>query len=160
MRRMDERFSAARGESTGSTFPSIGCRKAPHTPMKRQNKRTRAGWMSDFQQRVGNRQVPHSLHSDAEKPPYPHYYDKNRIVRKENACGGPHGERICGFRQAVRQPAARGGRHSMSEYAPSDRLTASIACKDFSFRVPLIWMCPPQERAFALWQADFRRRVW
>ena len=38
-----------------------------------------------------------------------------------------------------------GGRHSMSEYAPSDRLTASIACKDFSFRVPLIWVCPPQE---------------
>ena len=35
----------------------------------------------------------------------------------------------------------------MSEHLPSGRLTSSFACKGFSFRVPLIRVCPPQERA-------------
>ena len=66
-------------------------------------------------------------------PPY--YY--NGVVWEESACGG----------------------HMMGEHLLSDRLNVNIVCGADRLRCPAIRVRPPQERACAFWQNDYRRRV-
>ena len=65
-------------------------------------------------------------------PPY--YY--NGVVWEESACG----------------------EHMMEEHLLSDRLNVNIVCGADRLRCPAIRVRPPQERACAFWQNDYRRR--
>ena len=51
------------------------------------------------------------------------------------------------------------GGHGMREHVPG-KMIIGAACGDCNFLIPFIRVCPPQERAFAFWQADCQHRVW
>ncbi len=60
------------------------------------------------------------------------YYDKG-MARKEGM-GGREWENICPLTGRL---AAR-GKHGIREHLPSDKLTASGACRNHNFRIPII----------------------